>query len=119
MRDTGIGIAAEEQERIFHEFEQADRSAARAFPGTGLGLAISRRIIERMGGHIGVRSEPGAGSTFRVTIALPQAPHPPDIVGPDLSGMDCLIVAPAAIEASLPERRLAIGVRAPASQRCG
>jgi PAS domain S-box-containing protein len=107
VRDTGIGIAAEEQERIFHEFEQADRSAARAFLGTGLGLAISRLIIERMGGHIGVESAPGAGSTFRVTVALPQAQDPPDIVRPDLSGMDCLIVAPAAIEAALLERRLA------------
>jgi PAS domain S-box-containing protein len=107
VRDTGIGIAAEEQERIFHEFEQADRSAARAFPGTGLGLAISRRIIERMGGHIGVESAPGAGSTFRVTVALPQAQNPPDIVRPDLSGINCLVVAPAAIEAALLERRLA------------
>jgi PAS domain S-box-containing protein len=107
VRDTGIGIAAEEQERIFNEFEQADRSAARAFLGTGLGLAISRRIIECMGGHIGVESAPGAGSTFRVTIALPQAHNPPDIVRPDLSGIDYLIVAPAAIEAMLLERRLA------------
>jgi PAS domain S-box-containing protein len=107
VRDTGIGIAAEEQERIFHEFEQADRSAARAFLGTGLGLAISRRIIERMGGHISVESAPGAGSTFRVTVALPQAHNPPDIVRPDLSGIDCLIVAPAAIEATLLQRRLA------------
>src|SRR5882672_10700395 len=107
VRDTGIGIAAEEQERIFNEFEQADRSAARAFLGTGLGLAISRRIIERMGGHIGVESAPGAGSTFRVTVALPQAHNPPDIVRLDLSGIDCLIVAPAAIEAMLLERRLA------------
>jgi len=107
VRDTGIGIAAEEQERIFNEFEQADRSAARAFLGTGLGLAISRRIIECMGGHIGVESAPGTGSTFRVTIALPQAHNPPDIVRLDLSGIDCLIVAPAAIEAMLLERRLA------------
>jgi PAS domain S-box-containing protein len=107
VRDTGIGIAAEEQERIFHEFEQADRSAARAFLGTGLGLAISRRIIEHMGGRIGVESGPGAGSTFRVTVALPQAHNPPDIARPDLSGIDCLIVAPAAIEATLLDRRLA------------
>jgi CheY-like chemotaxis protein/anti-sigma regulatory factor (Ser/Thr protein kinase) len=107
VHDTGIGIAAEEQERIFHEFEQADRSTARAFPGTGLGLAISRRIIERMGGHIGVESAPGAGSTFRVMVALPPAPNPPDIVRPDLSSINCLIVAPAAIEATLLQRRLA------------
>jgi PAS domain S-box-containing protein len=107
VRDTGIGIAAEEQERIFHEFEQADRSAARAFLGTGLGLAISRLIIERMGGRISVESAPGAGSTFRVTVPLSQAHNPPDLVRPDLSDVDCLIVAPAAIEATLLERRLA------------
>jgi len=107
VHDTGIGIATEEQERIFNEFEQADSSAARAFLGTGLGLAISRGIIEHMGGHIGIHSAPGAGSTFRVTIALPQAPNPPDLVRPDLSGINCLIVAPAAIEATLLARRLA------------
>jgi PAS domain S-box-containing protein len=107
VRDTGIGIAAEEQERIFHEFEQADRSAARAFLGTGLGLAISRLIIERMGGRISVESTPGAGSTFRVIVALPQAHNLPDVIPPNLSGVDCLIVAPAAIEARLLERRLA------------
>ena len=107
VRDTGIGIAAEEQERIFHEFEQADRSAARAFLGTGLGLAISRLIIERMGGRISVESAPSSGSIFRVTVALPQAHNQPDIDRPDLSGIDCLIVAPAAIEAALLKRRLA------------
>jgi PAS domain S-box-containing protein len=107
VRDTGIGIAAEEQERIFHEFEQADRSAARGFLGTGLGLAISRLIIERMGGRISVESAPGAGSTFRVMVALSPAHNQPDIDRPNLSGIDCLIVAPAAIEAMLLERRLA------------
>jgi PAS domain S-box-containing protein len=107
VRDTGIGIAADEQERIFHEFEQADRSAARAFLGTGLGLAISRLIIERMGGRIGVESAPGKGSTFRVMVPLSQAHNLPDVIRPDLSGVDCLIVAPAAIEATLLERRLA------------
>jgi PAS domain S-box-containing protein len=107
VRDTGIGIAPDEQERIFYEFEQADRSAARAFLGTGLGLAISRLIIERMGGRIRVESAPGAGSTFRVTVALSQAHNLPDLVRPDLSGVDCLIVARAAIEATLLDRRLA------------
>src|SRR5262249_6999946 len=79
VRDTGIGIAPAEQERIFHEFEQADRSAARTFLGTGLGLAISRRIIERMAGEIGVESAPGAGATFRVTVVLPPAPNSPQL----------------------------------------
>src|SRR5262245_56647610 len=106
VRDTGIGIAPAEQERNFHEIEQADRSAARSFPGTGLGLAISRRIIERMGGVIGVESAPGAGSTFRVTVALPPAGNAPDVMRPDLGGTDVLIVAPATIEATLLARRL-------------
>jgi PAS domain S-box-containing protein len=108
VRDTGIGIAAEQQSRIFGEFEQADTSAARRFSGTGLGLAISKRIIEHMGGHIAVESAPGAGSTFRVTVALPRAlaegaPAPPV---PDLGGMKVLIAAAGAIEAPLVARRL-------------
>jgi PAS domain S-box-containing protein len=108
VRDTGIGIAPEQQSRIFGEFEQADTSAARRFSGTGLGLAISKRIIERMGGQIAVESAPGAGSTFRVTVALPQAPAegaPPPPV-PDLAGMRVLIAATGAIEAPLVARHL-------------
>jgi PAS domain S-box-containing protein len=106
VRDTGIGIAPQEQERIFHEFEQADRSAARTFLGTGLGLAISRRIIERMGGEVGVESAQGAGSIFRVTVALPPVTNQPEVVRPELGGTDVLIVAPTAIEAELLARRL-------------
>jgi PAS domain S-box-containing protein len=106
VRDTGIGIAPDEQERIFHEFEQADRSTGRAFLGTGLGLAISRRIIERMGGEISLESAPGAGSTFRINVALPPAGDETETMRPDLAGIDVLVVAPAAIEAALLARRL-------------
>src|SRR5262249_27693524 len=106
VRDTGIGIAPAEQERIFHEFEQADRSAARTFLGTGLGLAISRRIIGRMGGEISVEGAPGAGSIFRVPIALPPAASAPNVARPDLGGTDVVIAAPAAIETELLARRL-------------
>ena len=70
VRDTGIGIPAAQQERIFREFEQGDDGPARKFGGTGLGLAISRRIVERMGGSISVESAAGAGSTFSFTIPL-------------------------------------------------
>ncbi len=107
VRDTGIGIAPAQQSRIFEEFEQADTSAARRFSGTGLGLAISKRIIERMGGRIAVESAPAAGSTFRITVALPAAASEDAPAPPDLAGMAVLIAAAGAIEAPLMARRLA------------
>jgi PAS domain S-box-containing protein len=108
VRDTGIGISAEDLSRVFLEFEQADGGAARKFGGTGLGLSISRRIIESMGGAISVQSAPGAGSTFTVMIALPRAgePEAPLPPAPDLTGEEILIVAPAALEAALLARHL-------------
>jgi CheY-like chemotaxis protein len=109
VRDTGIGIAPAAQSRIFGEFEQLDTGAARRFSGTGLGLAIAKRIIERMGGRIAVASAPGAGSTFRVTVALPgaAAESAPAFAAPDLAGMAVLIAAPGPIEAPLVARCLA------------
>jgi CheY-like chemotaxis protein len=108
VRDTGIGIAPAEQERIFREFEQADSGAARKFAGTGLGLTISRRIVERMDGRIGLDSTPGAGSTFEVTVALPPAANTDTsaVARPDLAGMNAMIIAPAAVGASLLARHL-------------
>ena len=108
VRDTGIGISAEDQARVFLEFEQADGGSTRKFGGTGLGLTISKRIIESMGGSIAVESAPGQGATFRVTIPLPRTndTDEPLLAVPDLTGQDILIVAPAAIEASLIARRL-------------
>jgi CheY-like chemotaxis protein/anti-sigma regulatory factor (Ser/Thr protein kinase) len=104
VRDTGIGIAASEHERIFGEFEQAGQSDAK--PGAGLGLAISRRIVERMQGRICVESAPGAGALFEFTVPLPAAEIAPAFAAPDLSRRAVLIVAPSAIEASLTARRL-------------
>jgi len=73
VRDTGIGIAPEAQARLFERYAQADATTARRYGGTGLGLAICKRLVELMGGAIGVESQPARGSTFFVTLSLPVA----------------------------------------------
>jgi signal transduction histidine kinase/CheY-like chemotaxis protein len=107
VRDTGIGIAPDAQQRIFREFEQADDRIARSYGGTGLGLSISERIVKRMGGRITLVSQLGVGSTFEVSIPLPTSDgeQKPSATA-DLTGQHIMLVTPRSIEASLVALRL-------------
>ena len=92
VNDTGIGLAEEEQARLFKPFEQADGSITRKYGGTGLGLVICQRFVRMMGGELEVRSEPGKGSTFSFSLALPYRPVRHAWDDPDPAGAERLLV---------------------------
>ncbi|WP_425089110.1 ATP-binding protein [Stappia sp.] len=120
VRDTGIGFAAGEAERLFEEFEQIDHGPARRFDGAGLGLSISRRLARLMGGEITATAAEGSGACFRVTLPLvPAPPTSPDTrpIQPDagvgLAGKTIVLVTRSRVEGPLIARRLrAEGARA-------
>jgi signal transduction histidine kinase/ActR/RegA family two-component response regulator len=100
IRDTGIGIALDQQGGLFEEFQQAQTSGKRLYGGTGLGLAVSRSIVTLMGGTIGLKSMPGEGTTItfdaHFDLSPGSQPAPPIPSAEDLQGMPILITPPAA-----------------------
>lgn len=94
IEDTGVGIPVEKQDSIFEKFTQTDASVTRRFGGTGLGLAISKQLVEGMGGAMGVKSQPGTGSTFwfDLPLLLDVQVENPFLPRSDLEGIRILIV---------------------------
>ncbi len=94
VQDTGVGIPADQADKVFQKFSQVDGSSTRKHEGTGLGLTISKMLVEKMGGEIGVESELGKGSTFWFTLPLPVHGNPTRSkrVPIDVSGARVLVI---------------------------
>jgi PAS domain S-box-containing protein len=113
VQDTGEGIAPEQHEQVFEAFEQADGSITRRHGGTGLGLALTRHLASMMGGEVGMRSTPGAGSTFWFTARLGRAAQAGDRAAPvPMDGLRVLLVddLPEALQA-VADRLQSLGLK--------
>jgi two-component system sensor histidine kinase RpfC len=106
VRDTGVGIPPEAQQRIFDSFTQADQSTTRRFGGTGLGTTIAKQLVELMGGRIGLESAVGLGSTFWFEIPFDKQPEKPGVAG-ELAGARVLLVGFPPVHAQAVEQSLA------------
>ena len=103
VTDTGIGIPADKLDLVFDKFSQVDASSTRRHEGTGLGLAITARLVELMGGKIGVESTEGVGSTFWFSVTLPTAEHRPAalIMPIDVKGARVLVIDDNAVNRAI------------------
>lgn len=126
VRDTGIGLSRHEADVIFEEFKQADSTRSRKYGGTGLGLAISKRLVELMGGQIGVRTAPGKGSNFFFRIPMKQDLNQPvtalrDIIDnrKRLTGLKVMLLSTMTIEGNLLVKSMTgFGMRASNYRNC-
>ncbi len=119
VADDGIGMSASALGGLFTPFTQAEPSTTRRFGGSGLGLTICKRLVDLMGGGIQVASEPGAGSTFLVTLPIHALEAQPAASEPSLDGVSCVLVGTHETDADIAAYLAAAGVRVAMSADAG
>ncbi len=115
--DTGIGMTEDQVDRVFEPFIQGDSSTTRQFGGTGLGLTISQRIVELLGGRIDLRTQPGSGSTFSITISTGSLANVPVVNDPGEIEHSSRAVAESALVSDRLESRVLLAEDSPDNQR--